>query len=34
VGKPERKRPFEIDGRIMLKCILKKQDEWAWTALI
>jgi hypothetical protein len=28
VGKPEGKRPLDVDGRIILKCILEKWDRW------
>jgi hypothetical protein len=37
VGKPEGKRPrgrLGIDERIILKSVLKNQDERAWTGFI
>ena len=34
VGKPEVKNHLEdagVDGRMILKCISRKWDAWAWT---
>jgi hypothetical protein len=37
LGKSEGKKPFanlDVDGRILLKCILKKQTEMVWTGFV